>query len=97
MPERNKGSSRLHFSEEKTEAKVEKAAARVKKIRTNIPKKKTLSVTRATDEATGKPGCAFIWRKSQSLRQALNQPDGLVSLWLNSIIRLAKRRMKTLA
>lgn len=54
MPERNKGSSRLHFSEEKTEAKVEKAAARVKKIRTNIPKKKTLSVTRATDEATGK-------------------------------------------
>lgn len=54
MPERNKGSSRLHFSEEKTEAKAEKAAARVEKIRTNIPKKKVLSVTRATDEAAGK-------------------------------------------
>lgn len=54
MPERNKGSSRLHFSEEKAEAKVEKAAVRVEKIRTNIPKKKTLSVTRTADEATGK-------------------------------------------
>ena len=54
MPERNKGSSRLHFSEEKAEAKVEKVAARAEKIRTNIPKKKTVSITRATDEATGK-------------------------------------------
>ena len=63
MPERNKSSSRLHFSEEqapdasstsKAEAKAEKAAARAEKIRTNIPKKKTLSVTRAADEATGK-------------------------------------------
>lgn len=62
MPERNKSSSRLHFSEEqapdaspsKAEAKAEKAAARVEKIRTNIPKKKAVSVIRATDEATGK-------------------------------------------
>lgn len=54
MPERNKGSSRLHFSEEKAEAQVEKANARVEKNRTNIPKKKTVSVTRAADEATGK-------------------------------------------
>ena len=62
MPERNKGSSRLHFSEEKApdaspskaEAKAEKAAARAEKIRKNIPKKKTVSVTRAADEATGK-------------------------------------------
>ena len=62
MPERNKGSSKLHFSEEKapgesltkTEAKAQKAADRAEKIRTNIPKKKVLSVTRATDEATGK-------------------------------------------
>lgn len=61
MPERNKGSSRLHFSEEqapddspsKAEEKIEKATAWVEKIRTNIPKK-TLSVTRATDEAAGK-------------------------------------------
>ena len=54
MPERNKGSSRLHFSEEKAEAKAEKAADRAEKIRTNIPKKKVLSVTRAADEATRK-------------------------------------------
>ena len=54
MPERNKGSSRLHFSEEKAEAQVEKANARVEKNRTNIPKKKTVSITRATDEADGK-------------------------------------------
>lgn len=58
MPERNKGSSRLHFSEEQapdaSPSKAEKAADRAEKIRTNIPKKKTLSVTRATDEATGK-------------------------------------------
>ena len=58
MPERNKSSSRLHFSEEqahdaspsKAEAKAEKAAARAEKIRTNIPKKKTVSITRATDK-----------------------------------------------
>lgn len=62
MPERNKGSSKLHFSEEKApgesltkaEAKAQKAADRAEKIRTNIPKKKTVSVIRATDEATGK-------------------------------------------
>ena len=54
MPERNKGSSRLHFSEEKAEAKAQKAAERAEKIRTNIPKKKAVSVIRATDEATGK-------------------------------------------
>ena len=106
MPERNKGSSRLRFSEEeqgenaeeaiqtssntkrlfqtkvegqraystkgketipshseerppgdspsKAEEKIEKAATRAEKIRTNIPKKKTVSITTATDEATGK-------------------------------------------
>lgn len=62
MPERNKGSSKLHFSEEKApgesltkaETKAQKAADRAEKIRTNIPKKKTVSVIRATDEATGK-------------------------------------------
>ena len=62
MPERNKGSSKLHFSEEKApgesftkaEAKAQKAADRAEKNRTNIPKKKTVSVIRATDEATGK-------------------------------------------
>lgn len=32
----------------------EKAAARAEEIRTNIPKKKTVSITRTTDEATGK-------------------------------------------
>lgn len=62
MPEKNKGSSKLHFSEEKApgesltkaEAKAQKAAERAEKIRTNIPKKKTVSITRATDEAAGK-------------------------------------------
>lgn len=41
-------------SPSKAEEKIEKAAARAEKIRTNIPKKKTVSITRATDEAAGK-------------------------------------------
>ena len=64
MPERNKGSSRLHFSEEK----IERATARVGKIRTNIPKKKTLSVTRAADEATGKTRLRLHLEESRSPR-----------------------------
>lgn len=41
-------------SPSKAEEKIEKAADRAEKIRTNIPKKKTVSITRTTDEATGK-------------------------------------------
>lgn len=84
MPERNKSSSRLHFSEEqapdaspsKAEAKAEKAADRAEKIRTNIPKKKTLSVTRAADEATGKSKLRLhLEEKPKSIPSA--RPAGL--------------------
>ena len=54
--------SRLHFADDETvnpalqkaKAKADSAAAKLTKAKTRIPKKKAMSVARATDEATGK-------------------------------------------